>query len=185
MKNFINIIISLSFLTLFSCQNGNSKIENFIGSEVNIPIEEMALVEDGGRDMKDYRYAHIVYLDSSQCKKCVENKYALWMSFAEKAYKRNPEYQMVFIVEGKRRVAEKLKELSYYYDYTPTVFYDSCKVFVRKNEIVGESAVYNSFIINEANKVKALGDPIVSESIEKFMLSFLERNCSKKTVARR
>ena len=82
---------------------------------------------------------------------------------------------MFFIVDGEKRIAEKIKELTYYSDYNPVILSDSLGLVKKNNENIGNSAVYNSFIIDSEKKVKLLGDPINGAEIENIMLKFLKK----------
>lgn len=156
------------FLTLTGCKNEKKQVEKnleqMMSQPVSLGLEKMqcrrAPIKDNGS-----HYKMVVYIDSTECTPCSLSKLRFWNPLIKKARTAKKGIDYVFIVAPKPSEMDDINlELSIT-DLKSSIYLDTAYIFRKENPSIPNDQKYHSFLIDDKNKIKFVGSPILNKKI--------------------
>lgn len=171
-------MIILLALTLVSC--GNSKRENtaalvekWIGKEIIIPANSVFTIQ--GRDTVNFQidkqYRVLTYVDSTGCTSC-KLKFTEWKKFMQEIDSLQLEsVQFLFFLCPKKsmEIYQSLRINRFYY---PVCINN--KDELNKLNNFSSNMTFQSFLLDQENKVIAIGNPIDNPKVKELYLKIIQ-----------
>ena len=173
MKYLVLIICSV---LLFSCQNGKKKdvvalLKNWSNKEILLPANSFFTIK--GVDTVDFpirnKYRVLVYVDSIGCISC-KLQLNKWKEFIETTDNRyDVQYLFFFSPEKKRDILNTLRSANFTYPIC----------IDEKNRLNGlnhfpSNMEFQTFLLDENNKVLAIGNPIHNPKVKELYLKIIQ-----------
>ena len=168
MKYFFGIII---LVIIFSCQNKQvdeiqNTLNHWIGKEILIPkkmVENCKLYNNA-----DYKI--VFYVDSVGCFSC-KLDFKEWQDFVENFdLIKNKEINFMFVLQTAK--TEKLEYLIKWDRFKQLIYFDEYNSFYKLNKLP-EKAMFHTFLLDNENKIIAMGDPISNPKIKELYLKII------------
>lgn len=160
------IIITIFTLVLFaSCKNNSllNDIETFKSSKIDLCLDSMIRICPVNTiDKKDYTY--VIYLDSSQCFSCLNNRLYAWESIIS----QNPNLSVCMIYSYHRETEKLIRHIKGKRFHWP-IYVDTLNIFEKHNITIKKSPLFHTFMINNSNEVVLIGNPITNQNINSLM----------------
>lgn len=159
---------------LFSCSNKDkvARIANeMFGREIIIQPNSKVI----NINMKEIKNVFlnkgctkiIVYIDSTGCFSCRFHFYE-WKQFMKKVEIENQKTNLIFIIQSINTIdVEKLFKDN---NFNSPVIFDPDGTFAMNNKLPSDPR-FHTFLLDSANKIVLIGNPIFSGQIEKLYLS--------------
>ena len=165
------LCVFVSFL--ISCDNNllNKQIKDFASTPIIIPIDKMeykicSLFHDTIQIGKNYRVVN--YIDKHQCVDCVLSYYS--------AIEGDKQYEdimkrvsMVYIIDVDSLTKDDVCSYLYNERIKGKVYLDSQGSFIKSNPMVAESQLFQTFVLDDSNKIVLLGDPFKNEQMVELL----------------
>lgn len=173
-------ILYVIILFLFSsCMNAKKEkilelLQEWEGREIVYPPDIIFTIQGGDTlqfDSLKYRYTVLTYVDSIGCISCKLN-FRKWMEFASEVDSIAPNSVCMQFVFQPYRVNELLLTLKQYKFMLPMCV-DEMSQFGNLNKFPME-VEFHSFILDNRNKVVAIGDPTLNSQIKKLYLNIIQ-----------
>lgn len=183
MKKIIFLLLLCSFLC--SCkENRKDKISylitEWLGKEIIFP--NSLIFTQQGQDTVEYSLFHtshmiVSYVDSAGCMSC-KLQLSRWRSFITELDSISQEKTPVFLYFCPKNIEEITYLLKRdYFDHPVCI--DQSDIFSKLNKFP-DKAEFHTFLLDENNKVLALGNPILNPEIKKLYLNIIQgkKTCS-------
>lgn len=176
-KIISNIIIII--LLFSSCSNNyrheKEIVENLVGNEVIIPeeLKYQILETPFEYDLDNSDYKIITYIDSTGCTSCNMNLTSRNATIDEFKSLRDIDINYLMIINSKDN--KGIINLLKMGEFRHPVVIDAKGEFVKYNEIPAES-VYRTFLLDNFNRVLAVGDPVKNPKIKDLYKKIMSDN---------
>ncbi|MCM1109652.1 MAG: DUF1573 domain-containing protein [Clostridium sp.] len=157
------ILAALVIFSLFwACKKSEGPeyiVRKWMGKEIQLPDNSTYIVQGDTvqYDLSENDYNIIVYIDSEGCTEC-RMRMPVWNMFMAKINQYNKSVGLIFIVNDVD--ADKIAQMTKRNDFRYPVLLASenfCDF--------PEEHLYQSFLLDESNRITAIGNPISNESI--------------------
>lgn len=150
--------------------------KDWIGREIKFPISSVFTVQ--GKDTVDFNFSHstykiVIYVDSLGCLGC-KLQLSKWKAFIQKVdslQKRDSNISFVFYFNSK-----DYKELQYIMsreDFNYPICLDTQDLFNKQNHFSSDTD-FQVFLLNQDNRVIAIGNPIYNPAVNDLYLRILK-----------
>ncbi len=170
MKKYLLVLTLLSSLCFISCHNSSREqaikiISQWENRMFFFTDQALALLQDPDSGEDTVSFVIVSYMDASVCTSCRINA---WKEYVAELYiQTNGKVRSMLILspdiadEEMSKSCGTLSRLLYYIDENNEM--------LRQNSFSGND-IFNTFLMNEENKVLAIGNPITNMKIRKLFL---------------
>lgn len=177
-KKCVIIKISIVAFLFVSCQSNGEReakqiVNDWVGKEIQISNQSYFTIN--GRmtrspEIMDRKYKILLYVDTAGCTNCRLKLYD-WKSLIEEVDSFAPEkVGFIFLIYPKNK--KEILKLFRYYDINYPLFIDSLDINNRLNHFPKNPA-YQCFLLNEKNKVLAIGNPVENPEVWELFRSII------------
>lgn len=158
------------------------QLASWQGREIVFPSDVRFTIqgkEEVGFSVSDSTYKILTYLDSVGCSSCKLNlpRWKEWMSYLHDEMKMNVQFLFFFHPNDVRELKIKMK----YDDFTYPVCFDSEDALNRLNHFPSDMQ-FQTFLLDPANKVVAVGNPIDNPRVKELYLRTLAPELKQKPM---
>lgn len=177
--NFKYLIIAFILFLLYSC--GNQKKEDIVtflqawnGKEILLPASSAFTVQ--GKDTIDFpmsgKFKILTYVDSIGCISCKLqlDQWKVFMDGVNNAGINSVDFLFYFSPEKRRDIISTLKQAGFTYP----VCIDEDKELDRLNHFPKTEMDFHTFLLDEDNRVLAIGNPIHNPKVKELYLKIIQ-----------
>lgn len=121
----------------------------------------------------------VVYADTSNCSSCYLSKMKLWNDFLKLENDYNGKIRFVFIIESRKNESKALYDQLELTGLEHPIFIDDKGVFMKSNPHIPLETLYHTFVLDDKNNIVLVGNPLISEEIEKILYELIDSKFSK------
>lgn len=173
---WVLMLISFSFL---SCVDGNKQknakfVEEWSGKMVSFPsdLKFFSYDEEVTSLLQNkWDYAVLSYTDSMGCTSCKLqlNRWRSFINETDTLLEKRIAYLFIIHPFERKELIQLLKE--YKFDYPVCI--DEENVFNKQNHLP-ENDVFQTFLLDENNKVLAIGNPVLNPAVKELYLKIIQ-----------
>lgn len=181
LKIFFNFTLFLVILWgTNSCHDNNLNvtIQEMCSNPIRINFDEMQLLNkkdslpDSRKKLNNYRL--IRYVSSAACTQCVMNAISSWSKeftlLEEKGI-----LDIVIILCPNQKKNQSIQNIYENSDLDHIVYVDSCNIFLKDNSHIPHESLFHIFLLDSANNIVLVGDPVNNPKIKKLMFDYLDQ----------
>lgn len=178
MKKLILNIITI-ILLFSSCSNNyrqrRNVVENLVGKEIILPegLKYQIFDTPFEYDFDDSDFKIITYIDSTGCTSCNMKLSSRNISIDE--FKLLEEVEVNYLLVINSRDPKEIIQLLRMGNFSHPVVIDTEGEFVKYNEMPAVSA-YRTFLLDNSNRILALGDPVTNPKIMELYKKIMSDN---------
>ncbi len=172
----IKLLPLLFIIVLFSCNSKKREIQKIIQEwnqkTIIFPTLETKFMGKDTicNDLLKSKYKIVSYVDTSNCAPCSLRLYD-WKIFMNEIHKKNQDVNFIFILHLKDY--DEYVKLQIKNKFTNPVFYDPTNLFYKENKLP-QNTIFHTFLIDDTNKVIAIGDPISNFEIRELYTQLID-----------
>lgn len=171
-----------SFCFLFSsCTRKNAEIETLMRSisshRTNVPFEKLVCINIPNTIDDSIHYTHanykvVEYINERACAPCTVKGLAVWN---ELLY-MNHSFSSAFIIEAPSYRIPSLRKSYMESGLDHPVYIDTCHAFMNANPHITDNALFHTFLLDENDSIKIIGNPIRNEKIKELYKKILSEH---------
>jgi hypothetical protein len=187
MARLKNNIISLLFIFIFSCCSSNDEqkkiVASWIDKEIIFPDDlQFQIQKDFLQDnILNADYKIVTYVDSANCMPC-QMKLNLWNEVINE-FNSIPDIQVGFLMVVNSRKRSDIETSIEQYNYNNLVCINESGSFDKANNFPKDRK-YHTFLLDENNRVKAIGNPATNPKIKELYESLILKDLGVDSIAK-
>ena len=169
------------FAVIASCTNRSRVIEqtlsNIANRELKIDYDSMDLINPKTNriDLSKSQLIWVVYFHRDYCKSCFLKDLMKWKAFRDEYHHMS----IVGIISGEVHDSQRIKDELYEMDLDFPVYWDKYNIFKEENKQITEDRMYHTFLLDESNIVKMVGNPVYNQRIKKIFDDYYKRKINE------
>ena len=175
MKNLFYFFLGVVFLMTSCSQNYKTRLtmKKMVSAPFVIPTDDMLAWRSGSAntcDLSNAKTKVIIFADSADCSTCHINGLKLWKDFLWMEEKTEGQIAFYFIMESPKGEERSLYSTLFKSELKHPIYVDTSHIFRTNNPHLPDSRLFHTFVLDSANHVILVGNPLKNENVEKLFL---------------